>query len=60
MPKPPKACAGSGQPPQHTYTRKIRSTGGTTRDVTAANCPANPEAHYDLPVHGGRVQAHRQ
>lgn len=56
----PKRCGGSGQPPQKTYTRQARTSGGVVRPVTAANCPVNPEQHYDLPVHGGRVQDHRQ
>jgi hypothetical protein len=60
MPKPPKPCAGSGQPAAHTYTRQARTSGGVVRPVSAANCPVNPDQHYDLPLHDGLVQTHGQ
>jgi hypothetical protein len=60
MRKPPTRCPGSGQSATHTYTRRARISGGVIREVTAANCPANPEHHYDLPTHDGLVQSHAQ
>ncbi|WP_370973882.1 hypothetical protein [Amycolatopsis sp. cg9] len=60
MPPRPQPCPGGGQPPNHTYTRNVRGSGGVVRQVTAANCPVNHDGHYDLPVINGIVGDHAQ